>query len=329
MRAWAFGAPALISEADAQRHFEQTVAEYRRIASGDTSDVCLSLERWLARDMAPPDYLLAELLSTTSRMMLVGPTGFGKTNLAMAMGFGMASKTGFLHWQSPRRARVLYVDGEMSRRLMKTRLADAARRQGENPATFFAICRDDVPDLPPLNSFEGQEFINGIIDKIGGVDFIFFDNIMSLLSGDVKEEFPWTDTLPWAKRLTQRSIGQCWVHHTGVDQSRSYGTSTREWQLDTVALMEAVERPGADIAFTIKFSKARERVPHNRADFESRRARKVRRLSRPPRGSGIQRQRSAQGDGKRNAGITRAYEIVRGVDSPPARWRREKCPRRI
>jgi hypothetical protein len=38
--------------------------------------------------------------------------------------------------------------------------------------------------------------------------------------------------------------------------------------MDTVILMEPVERPSADIAFSFKFTKARERRPDNRADFE-------------------------------------------------------------
>ena len=45
-------------------------------------------------------------------------------------------------------------------------------------------------------------------------------------------------------------------------------TSTREWQLDTVILLERVELPGADIAFKTEFTKARERTPDNRTDFD-------------------------------------------------------------
>ena len=32
-----------------------------------------------------------------------------------------------------------------------------------------------------------------------------------------------------------RSIGQMWFHHTGHDESKSYGSKAREWQMDTVA----------------------------------------------------------------------------------------------
>ena len=58
------------------------------------------------------------------------------------------------------------------------------------------------------------------------------------------------------------------MHHTGLAEDHGYGDKTREWGLDTVILMEAIERPEVDIAFKCKFSKARERTPDNRADFD-------------------------------------------------------------
>jgi hypothetical protein len=258
--------------------FDKAAAEARirkigdAISKGSASHdgaYCLSLANWLARDIPPPDFLLGEILSTTSRALLSAPTGLGKTNFVMAMGISMAAGVDFLHWRARRCARVLFIDGEMSRRLIRARLADAVRRLGQTPESFFVLCRDDVPDMPPLNTPEGQSYIDRTIEHVGGVDFIIFDNVMSLITGDMKDEESWQDTLPWIKGLTKRSIGQAWIHHTGYEQSHGYGTSTREWQLDTVGLMQKIERPGTDIAFSLNFNtKARERAPHNRADFE-------------------------------------------------------------
>lgn len=230
--------------------------------------LCLAVAEWLDRDLSSPDFLLGEWLSTTSRVMLVAPTGLGKTNLGMAIAFSVADGSNFLHWTSQRPARVLYIDGEMSRRLVKVRLADAARRLGRIPDGLFVLCRDDIEDLPPLNTPQGQSFIDGVTEELGGVDLLVFDNVMSLLSGDMKDEESWQQTLPWVKALTKRSIGQLWIHHTGHNEAHSYGTKTREWMLDTVILLESIERTGTDIAFNLKFTKSRERAPHNRTDFE-------------------------------------------------------------
>ncbi len=227
---------------------------------------------WLDRDIPDPDFLLGELLSTTSRLFLIAPTGLGKTNFALAIATATSTGTaGFLHWRIPKARRVLYVDGEMSDRLMKKRAVDAVRRNGGH-GQLFILSREDFPAMPPLDTPAGQKFIDRIIDVIGGVDLVVFDNIQALLT-PAGEDFgvaSWEKTLPWVRELTRRKIGQIWIHHTGYDESHGYGTKTREWQMDTVAIMDRVERPDIDIAFKLDFStKARERTPENRGDFET------------------------------------------------------------
>jgi integrase len=95
--------------------------------------------------------------------------------------------------------------------------------------------REDIPNFRPLNTPEGQGWTNALIDKVGGVDLIILDNIMSLTVGDMKDPEPWQQTIPWALSLTRRHVGQIWIHHTGHDETRSYGDKSREWQMDTVA----------------------------------------------------------------------------------------------
>jgi hypothetical protein len=255
-------------------------APYRLNGAGSPklrfAPLTLSVGDWLQLEIPPPDFLVGELFSTTTRALWIGPTGLGKTNFCLTLAMAMAAGVDFLHWRCRRPCRVVYIDGEMSRRLMKTRIVDAIRRLGISIETAMRlsltiISCEEVEDWPALNTPEGQEYFERcIIGKIPDEkpDFIFFDNIHALLEGVMKDEEPWQAVLPWIKSLTARSIGQCWLHHTGIDETHGYGTSTREFQLNVVALMERVERPDADIAFTLKFTKARERSPSNRADFE-------------------------------------------------------------
>ena len=150
----------------------------------------LSLRGWLERDVKPPDYLMGEWLTTTSRVELVAPTGLGKTNIALAIAAFGAVGRDFLHWRgSGKPRRWLYVDGEMSERLMHDRLKDAVRRLlGEIPDTLFILSRQDFPEMPPLNTEEGQKSIDHFIAAVGGVDGVIFDNIQALCVGIMKEE---------------------------------------------------------------------------------------------------------------------------------------------
>jgi hypothetical protein len=228
----------------------------------------LTLDEWRSRDLPEPDLLMGHWLTTTTRALLTAATGLGKTNYGLALGMRCAACKDFLHWRAHRPARVLYIDGEMSRRLLRQRVLDEERRVGITPEAFFALSHEDVVGFRPLNTIEGQAWMNALIEKVGGVDLVIVDNIMSLTVGDMKDPEPWQQTIPWALSLTKRAIGQVWIHHTGHDESRSYGDKTREWQMDTVAHLDAVKRDDTDVSFSMAFKKARERMPATRFDFQ-------------------------------------------------------------
>ena len=233
----------------------------------------LTIEEWLSRDLPPLDPLIGSILSTTTRALLAAPTGIGKTNFGMALWAHAGAGKNFLHWHVSRPCRVLFIDGEMSRRLLRERIEDMARRLGgKPPETALFFNKEDIENFAPLNTREGHDAIWKLVEEVerrlgGPLDAIEFDNIVSLLVGDMKEEDAWRDTMPLVHALTKRRIGQLWLHHTGHDASRGYGTKTREWQLDMVMHLTKVERTDTDLAFTLSFPKARERTPDNRDDF--------------------------------------------------------------
>jgi hypothetical protein len=228
----------------------------------------LTLDDWRDRDLPAPDLIMGEWLSSTSRVLLTAATGLGKTNFGLGLGIRCAAGANFLHWRARKPVRVLYIDGEMSRRLLKQRVLDEAARLGASPVTFFALSHEDIPHFKPLNTPEGQAWLMAFIEKIGGVDLIIFDNIMSLTVGDQKDPEPWQKTIPLVHALTRASVGQIWIHHTGHDESRSYGDKSREWQMDTVAHLDAAKRDDTDVSFCMSFKKARERTPASRFDFQ-------------------------------------------------------------
>ena len=122
--------------------------------------------------------------------------------------------------------------------------------------------------MPPLNKPEGKKWMDAFILAHGPFNLLIFDNVQALTEGDLKEEETWRPLLPWVRSLTRRNMGQLWLHHTGHDETKSYGSKAREWQMDAVAMLKRIKNAGADLSFEIEFTKARERTPDNRADYE-------------------------------------------------------------
>jgi AAA domain len=184
----------------------------------------------------------------------------------------MAFGRNFLHWRSRRKARVLYVDGEMPRDLMKERLEVMCKIFALKPDEIArskwltVLSSEDFEDMLPLNTEGGQKWLDDFIARTGPYDFIVFDNITSLCSGIMKEEESWQMVKPYTLELTKRRMGQLWVHHTGHDTTRGYGTKTREWQMDTVMTAEQVSKDHID--FNLLFTKKRRSKPSNYEDFK-------------------------------------------------------------
>lgn len=296
---WDSIAPTMAGETAVLRMLDDlgiNTSDYRAAAAQDlfTADPepppsvsdFLSVEQWSTLYIQPSVTLLGELLTTTARIFLVGKTGLGKSLLLYGMGAGMASGAGFLHWRSSRPARVLIVDGEMPSELIKTRVMEAVSRAGSTikPGNLTIFARDSeeqfakmfphIGMFEPLNTPQGLQWLQRLIKALGGVDVILFDNVMSLISGDQKDEISWTGTLPLVQWLTSQQIGQVWADHTGHNTDRQYGSSTKAWRFDAVAVLTAVDAVtpinGGAVAFKLDFSKARRRTPQNYRDFETR-----------------------------------------------------------
>ena len=254
-------------------------------ASNDSLADFLSVATWAARELPEPDRLLGDLVTSDSRVFLVGTTGLGKTMFGFALGLGMAAGAGFLHWRSARPCRVLYIDGEMSSALVKARSLGELRRVNAalgGAMTIYARDFDEQTEaafptlgkMPPLNTEEGHTFVKTLIDQTGGANVVIFDNVMSLLSGNMREDESWTNVQPLIAWLSAKRIAQVWFDHTGHDKTRQYGSSTKAWRFDAVGVMTALpdgDRGPGDLAFQLSFEgpygKARRRTPDNASDF--------------------------------------------------------------
>jgi hypothetical protein len=228
----------------------------------------LLLSAWLSRSLPPRDFLLGKLLCTTSRWLIFGETGVGKTLLGLEIAGGVSAGSSLLGWEgSGKPRRVMYLDGEMPAETFKDRMEFIARRYG-SALKLYGYNRDVLKDddMPPLNTPEGEKWLWQEIEAVKP-DLIVFDAIMCLLVGSMSEEESWAPVKALVRKISSRRIAQVWLHHTGHDNTKSFGTKTREWEMDTVVSLTKAGDEGNAIAF--EFKKARLRTPETRDQFES------------------------------------------------------------
>jgi hypothetical protein len=230
----------------------------------------LLVESWITRDLPPRDYLIGNVISSTSRWLIFGDTGIGKTLFAMSMAGAMSAGLPFLNWIGRRETRVMYLDGELPAETFKERMQLVARASSPS-VQFYGYSREVMSpdDMPPLNTDLGRAWL---FKEIGAVkpDIIFFDSIMCLLIGSMSEEEAWAPMKPLIRALSARRIAQVWLNHTGHDSGRSFGTKTREWEMDTVVAMSRGEEEGQDAPIKLEFRKARLRTPETADQFAAR-----------------------------------------------------------
>jgi hypothetical protein len=227
----------------------------------------LLLSAWLGRELPPRDYLLGDVFCTTSRWLIFGNTGVGKTLFALSMAAAMAAGGRFLDWDGRRVCRVMYLDGELPAETFKERMQLIADEYGADLVIYGYNC-DVLPDgeMPPLNTPEGEKWLWREIEIVRP-DVIVLDSIMSLLTGTMGEEESWAPVKLLVRKISSSRIGQLWLHHTGHDTSKGFGTKTREWEMDTVvSLMGEENKPLSPI--TMEFKKARLRTPKTAGQFK-------------------------------------------------------------
>jgi hypothetical protein len=234
-----------------------------------TDENVLLLSAWLKRDLPLRRFLLGNVICTTSRWLVYGETGVGKTLLGVDIAATVAAGADFLNWNgSGKPARVMYLDGEMPAETFKERMEVIAKRYGPDIA-FYGYNRDVLGDgeMHPLNTPEGEKWLWREIEAVKP-DLIVFDSIMCLLAGSMSEEESWAPVKVLVRKISSRRIAQIWLHHTGHDTTKGFGTKTREWEMDTVvALTKALEDDGT---IAMEFKKARLRTPENREQFDPR-----------------------------------------------------------
>lgn len=168
-----------------------------------------------------------------------GATGAGKTMWGLGLSLALVKGTSYGPYTiaanvSP--LRVLYLDYELGRRLMKDRLDPFVHPR------LHIICRD-CPQLGdegllPIDTDEGKEQVGRFVEAIKP-DVIFIDNLYYAVAGDFFSGGDKNSAVPKLKFLKKLGPAYFIFNHLGHNQSHGYGDKRISWGMDSELLMEA------------------------------------------------------------------------------------------
>lgn len=206
------------------------------------------------------EQLLAPWLHSQDLAMIFAGRGIGKTHLALAIAFAVATGGAFARWQAPRPAKVLYLDGELPGVVLQRRLAMHLPDVEPAPGFFKVFTPDLVPEgvpLPDLATVSGQRQIEAMIED--DTALIVIDNLSAWCrTGRENEAESWHPVAGWILQLRRRGMAVLLIHHAGKG-GQQRGTSKREDLLDVVIGLSRPKDydPRQGAVFVLEFSKAR------------------------------------------------------------------------
>jgi hypothetical protein len=220
----------------------------------------LSLNAFLEKPIPPRETILPPWLPQRGLVMIHGPRGIAKTQIAVGTAWAASSGGGFLKWRCETAWRVLFLDGEMPGADLQARfraVMDASQFTLADP-DYLKIAASDLTDygLPDLSDPKAQGFYD---DVIADADLIIVDNLSTLCRGLKENDADsWVPVQQWA--LAQRRAGRSvlFIHHGGKS-GQQRGTSRKEDVLDTVISLRRPPDYSADqgCRFELHFEKAR------------------------------------------------------------------------
>lgn len=205
--------------------------------------------------------VLSPWLPEKGLTMLHAARGVGKTHVALAAAFAVASGGAVLKWSAPEPAHVLIVDGEMALKDLQDRLSSIARAHADAEAVLdriHVIAADHEPEgVPDLTTKEGQAALDA---ALGEAQLVILDNLSTLCrAGRENEAESWDSMQAYLLDLRRRGLSVLIVHHSGKGGAGQRGTSKREDVLDSIVRLKRPDdyAPDEGARFEVHYDKAR------------------------------------------------------------------------
>jgi len=242
--------------------FIVTPGRHKLIAANDFCDLKLPKR----------SLLLGPWLAEASINMVFADRGIGKTFFCLSAAIAIANGDGFIGYEAPAPASVLYLDGEMQAAAMQERFKALG---GANTKAELFIYTPDVQDqdsgTPDLGIDTGRSEVNALIEQVEP-KVVFIDNISTFIrSGNENEADSWAPVQEWLVQLRKRGIAIVLIHHANKE-GKQRGSHKKEDVMDVVIQLK---RPDDYIAgedatrMIVRYTKARHLEAKDTRDSEA------------------------------------------------------------
>ena len=224
----------------------------------------LSTADLIARAAEVSDLLLLDPpLPEAGNLMIYGPTGSGKSHLAIAVALALARGGAVLDWRATSAVPVLFCDGEMPLPELKGRLEQYLCGEAPPTTLFWAAARAQAGDMPDLADPAAQGFYLEAIEACFA-RVVVFDNLtcLRITSVDSPENSveAWHPIGAFIRRLNALGVAVIIVHHAAKSGTQR-GSSAHTAVMDTVLRIappgEGQADPRAELDIEIHFEKHR------------------------------------------------------------------------
>jgi len=207
--------------------------------------------------------ILIPFIKDGDATMIYSPSGVGKSFYVIGIAVAIAGGGKFLGYEAPKPKKVLYIDGEMSKWQLQTRIrASLDDLNRELVYKNLTIANRELSEclFPDLGNKEHISFIHKEILN-SGYDVVIFDNFSTLALNieDENSAGSFNPTLELIQELKASGVLPILVHHSNKNGGSYRGTTKIEAIFSNIISLEKSNSIDltAGAGFRVKFTKNR------------------------------------------------------------------------
>lgn len=201
----------------------------------DTASLQVSLctpSFWRGRQFKQQKPLLGPWLMAEARYLVWGDRGSGKSAIMLGGAHAGAAGASFGSWKAERPVRTIYLDGEMSRRDMRTRMEEFGEHFDDHLAALDEnLLVWNTVDLSKFTPLDEPKRAARFVDAVHDFDaeVVWIDNIQCLVSRSIKDGAAFDGLQGAMMGLRAIKVAEVWGHHAGFSNHHFYGDSRIDW----------------------------------------------------------------------------------------------------